>query len=243
MQCFFHKQFFWSLDLANTTTNLSTPCEEQRVLIEQLMKLLRKHASDEKKFGEYLTALDMAVEKKKPLSSLSNQVMEKSLLSKCAAEIRQSCAFPIRPEAAVRTSKTTFQENLVKWTSCEERQPHVVDFVLLYLRGKHGVFTVAKVWHSERKGRDHRKECYTLVTPLGFVSVEGSLDSKIKFTSVCLLFNSCWLKFQVRKGLGPSAIITLTICKGLPPKQVWLGMCTFFTHNSLGLFSHPICSL
>lgn len=100
---------------------------------------------------------------KKPLSSLSNQVMEKSLLSKCVAEIRQSCAFPIRPEGIVRSSKTTFQENLVKWTSCEERQPHVVDFVLLYMRGKHGVFTMAKVCYTGKKGRDHRKHWHSNV--------------------------------------------------------------------------------
>ena len=153
---------FWTYQI-RLITHPPTPCQEQRVLIEQLMKLLRKHASDEKKFGEYVTALDLAVERKKPLSSLSNQVMEKSLLSKCVAEIRQSCAFPIRPEGIVRSSKTTFQENLVKWTSCEERQPHVVDFVLLYMRGKHGVFTMAKVCYTGKKGRDHRKHWHSNV--------------------------------------------------------------------------------
>lgn len=114
----------------------------------QLMSLLRKHAQDETKFGDYLRALDFAVEKQRPLPSLSNKVLEKNLLTQCLAETRQLCSFPIRPETTPRTSKTLFEEKLSKWMSSEEREPSVVDFVLLYMRGQNGVFTIAKAWST-----------------------------------------------------------------------------------------------
>ena len=109
------------------------------------MNLLRKHATDAKKFGDYLKVLDKVAFNKIPLQPM-NLVIEPTVLAKCVTEIRQSCDFPIRPEAVVRSTRTTFQENLAKWVSPEQREPDVVDFVLLYMRGKNNIFTIAKVW-------------------------------------------------------------------------------------------------
>ena len=71
-------------------------------------------------------------------------MLDRTMLTQCLAEIRQLCSFPVRPETTPRTSKTVFEEKLSKWVSSEEREPTVVDFELLYMRGQNGVFTVAK---------------------------------------------------------------------------------------------------
>ena len=123
--------------------------QDTKEVQQYFLALLRKHASDEKKFEGYLKVLDRAVEQKLPFSSLSNQVLDKNVLAQCLSEIRQVCDFPIRPETFVHTSTTVFQEKIAKWASCEERNPEVVPHVLLYLRGHfNGVYTMAKVFRA-----------------------------------------------------------------------------------------------
>lgn len=113
---------------------------------QRLLELLRRNSDNEDKFTNYINALDFAVKQAKPFPSIDNQVIDPKTLSACIAEIRQVCEFPVRPETvASQCGQSPFQEALAKFSSQDEREPNVLDFILLYLRGCNGTMTVAKV--------------------------------------------------------------------------------------------------
>ncbi len=111
-----------------------------------MVNLLRKHASDEKKLGQFLMEMDRAVYEQKPMEKLGGVVISKTMMSACLSEIRQICEFPIRPEELVPSNKrSNFEEALGKFASQGGREASVTEFVLLYMRASRGVLTLAKV--------------------------------------------------------------------------------------------------
>ena len=118
--------------------------------------MLRKYSSNEAKFNEFMAKLDQAVHEQTPFASLGGVVISHQVLSKCLAEVRASCQFPIRPDAqTIQSSESEFASNLIKFAAAkDDRDPNVVPFVLLYLQfGLNVHVTLVKVGLPGGAGR------------------------------------------------------------------------------------------
>ena len=100
------------------------------------VRVLRKYASNETKFTEFIAKLDQAVHDQTPFASLNGAVISQEVIMKCLSEVRACCQFPIRPEAQpTQSSESDFASNLIKFAAAkDDRDPNVVSFVLLYLQ-------------------------------------------------------------------------------------------------------------